>query len=390
MGALGGEESPNHLVSESVLRSRQASCWRWRRCRLARRSSTPKPLRPHARSTPGRRRSPSPILTPPSPPRSRTPSRTAAGAPTFMSPHPLIWPPGRAPRPPRPSSPAKRRPRSWDATTEEEEPADVLGAEQERLKRAPPPQDGDLVPVGEPIEVTGGAIELSRALCASERGGRDARRPALADGNQGFLRLPTPATTLCCWRPRRPIRSSATSPWPGSAYDPFAPLGTRIGSFTLFSGVEADGDYNSNLFASPEALGDTSLEVRPAVRLASNWSTHALEVRASGDLSFHDKYPTEDNRAYLVEGLGRLDITRLHEPAGVRCARGGAGEPLRDQRQLCRHAPEHRRRSRARRVQSALQPPHRAAARRRRRHELRNEYLRGHGAEQRRSRLHPL
>ena len=34
-----------------------------------------------------------------------------------------------------------------------------------------------------------------------------------------------------------------------------------------------------------------------------------MEVRASGDLSFHDRFPSEDDRAYLVEGLGRLDVT---------------------------------------------------------------------------------
>jgi hypothetical protein len=34
-----------------------------------------------------------------------------------------------------------------------------------------------------------------------------------------------------------------------------------------------------------------------------------VEVRASGDLSFHDRYASEDDRAYLVEGLGRLDVT---------------------------------------------------------------------------------
>ena len=37
----------------------------------------------------------------------------------------------------------------------------------------------------------------------------------------------------------------------------------------LFSEVETDGDYNSNLFASPEAVGDVALEVRPAARLVS-------------------------------------------------------------------------------------------------------------------------
>ena len=51
--------------------------------------------------------------------------------------------------------------------------------------------------------------------------------------------------------------------------DPFVPLGTRIGSFLLFTSLQTDGDYNSNIFASPEAVGDYALELWPAVRLAS-------------------------------------------------------------------------------------------------------------------------
>lgn len=90
----------------------------------------------------------------------------------------------------------------------------------------------------------------------------------------------------------------------------FAPLGTRIGSFILFTTLEANADYNSNLFASPVALGDWSLQFRPAMRLVSDWANHAVEVRASGDLSYHDRYPSEDDRAYLIETLGRLDVTR--------------------------------------------------------------------------------
>jgi len=95
----------------------------------------------------------------------------------------------------------------------------------------------------------------------------------------------------------------------GFSFDPFPQLGTRIGSFVLYTTVETNYDFNSNLFASPDAEGDSSLEVRPAARLASNWSRHAVEVRASGDLSFHNQYPSEDDRAYLVEALGRLDVT---------------------------------------------------------------------------------
>ncbi len=199
---------------------------------------------------------------------------------------------------------------SWEATTEEEEPADVVGAEQERLRRAPPPQDGDLVPVGEPLEVSGGAINLAESYAQVSgvtptlpdlRSPSEIRAFSGADAGYDPLLLEAQETN--------PVFSNF--PTPGFGYDPFAPLGTRIGSFTLFSGVDTDGDYNSNLFASPEPLGDTSLEVRPAARLVSNWGTHALELRGSGDVSFHDKYPSEDDRAYLLEGLGRIDVTRF-------------------------------------------------------------------------------
>src|SRR4029079_18967381 len=95
--------------------------------------------------------------------------------------------------------------------------------------------------------------------------------------------------------------------------DPFVPLGTRIGSFLLFTSLQTDGDYNSNVFASPQAASDVALELWPAMRLASMWSNHALEIRASGDLSFHDRFKTEDDRAYLVEGLTRIDITRFSD-----------------------------------------------------------------------------
>lgn len=112
-----------------------------------------------------------------------------------------------------------------------------------------------------------------------------------------------------------PVFSPST--FQGFILDPFPQIGTKIGSFLLFTTVEANWDFNSNLFASPNAEGDSSLEVRPAARLASNWSRHAVELRASGDLSFHDKYPSEDDRAYLVEGLGRLDVTSFTNLQGL-------------------------------------------------------------------------
>jgi hypothetical protein len=199
---------------------------------------------------------------------------------------------------------------AWDTATEDvtaEEPADIVAQEAALLKKTLPPQDGDPVLIGEPLAQPEGVIDLAQSaeLTNEQSVFPSLRNPvniqAFSGADAGFDPLLLEAAETS------PIFSGRIG---GIGIDPFLPIGTRIGSFTLFSTVEADGDYNSNVFDSPEALGDYALEVRPAARLVSNWSTHAVEVRASGDLSFHDRYPSEDDRAYLVEGLGRLDITR--------------------------------------------------------------------------------
>lgn len=199
---------------------------------------------------------------------------------------------------------------AWDARTEAE---DVLDT---RLRRTRPvPQDGDPVDVVEELIPADGIIDLAQPseLTELEDPARvDIRSPAdiaAFDAFPGFDPLLLQAGEI------NPVFSGAGDRL--FEQEPFAPLGTRIGSFILFTELEANGDYNSNLFASPEALGDYSLEVRPAGRLVSDWDNHAVELRASGDLSFHDKYPSEDDRAYLVEGLGRLDVTRRTDLQGA-------------------------------------------------------------------------
>jgi hypothetical protein len=186
---------------------------------------------------------------------------------------------------------------------------DPFGVAEGSPRQIPVQQDGDPVSVLEPPGAGDGIIDLNapNPFAGEEDVARaDLRTPAdiaaLGPGTAGFDPL------LLQAQEENPVFSDR--PLAAFEPEPFAPLGTRLGSFILFTSVESDGDYNSNVFASPLALGDYSLEVRPAMRLASDWSTHAVELRASGDLSFHDKFPTEDDRAYLLEGLGRLDVTR--------------------------------------------------------------------------------
>lgn len=92
--------------------------------------------------------------------------------------------------------------------------------------------------------------------------------------------------------------------------EPYDPVGITIGSFVLFPEVEISGARFSNVFASPNAQSDGALDITPAGRLVSNWSTHTLEFRGAGDFSFYNEYTSENDRGYLLEARGRLDATR--------------------------------------------------------------------------------
>lgn len=92
--------------------------------------------------------------------------------------------------------------------------------------------------------------------------------------------------------------------------EPYDPVGIAIGSFVLFPEVEIGGGYASNVFRAPDARSDGFADIRPAVRLVSNWRNHALEFRSTGAFSTYNEYDSENDNSYLVEGRGRLDVTR--------------------------------------------------------------------------------
>jgi len=192
----------------------------------------------------------------------------------------------------------------WETSTA----TDALDEVQGRPRRPRVPQDGDPVDFVESFVPADGIIDLAQPSDLSDEDDPTRAEIRSPEDIAAFAAFPGFDPLLLQEEQINPVFSDRVDRL--FEQEPFAPLGTRIGSFVLFAAVEADGDYNSNLFASPEALGDYSFELRPSARLASDWRNHAVEVRASGDLSFHDKYPSEDDRAYLVEGLGRLDVTR--------------------------------------------------------------------------------
>ena len=94
-------------------------------------------------------------------------------------------------------------------------------------------------------------------------------------------------------------------------FEPFQPTGVRVGSFIVLPEAEIGGIGYSNLFRSgSNPRRDVAIDFRPSVRVVSNWNRHALEFRATGFSTFHKQFPGEDDRAYLVEARGRIDLTR--------------------------------------------------------------------------------
>ena len=94
-------------------------------------------------------------------------------------------------------------------------------------------------------------------------------------------------------------------------FEPFAPTGITVRSFVVFPEVETSFVAFDNLFrSSSNVRRDIALDIRPQVRAVSNWRTHALEFRATGLTTFHNHFPSEDDRALTLEARGRLDVTR--------------------------------------------------------------------------------
>ena len=94
-------------------------------------------------------------------------------------------------------------------------------------------------------------------------------------------------------------------------FEPWQQRGIRIGSFIVLPSVDIGAAGVSNIFRTKPASADSAFDLRPTLVLRSDWRRHALEFRATGGLSYFDKFPAEDDRAWSVEARGRLDITKL-------------------------------------------------------------------------------
>lgn len=99
--------------------------------------------------------------------------------------------------------------------------------------------------------------------------------------------------------------------------EPYDPIGIRIGSFVYFPESELSGVATSNVLRSPVPSDDVYAEIISNSRLVSDWKAHALEFRMRNGYSFHDEFPTEDDKAYTLEARGRLDVTKRTNVQGL-------------------------------------------------------------------------
>lgn len=89
----------------------------------------------------------------------------------------------------------------------------------------------------------------------------------------------------------------------------YDPVGARIGDFFLYPSAEAEGYWNSNVFASDgHEKADFYTSLRPAASLLSDWGSSALNFLANGEVRRYASQVGENQTNYSLVSNGRLDI----------------------------------------------------------------------------------
>jgi len=88
-------------------------------------------------------------------------------------------------------------------------------------------------------------------------------------------------------------------------------IGVPVGAFTLFPRVQADLEYNDNIYATDTGEdGDVLLRLRPDLNLRSEWSRHFVSVFARASTSAYADNSNEGATDWTVGTSGRLDVLR--------------------------------------------------------------------------------
>ncbi len=98
---------------------------------------------------------------------------------------------------------------------------------------------------------------------------------------------------------------------PGSdTSDPFAPVGTRIGSFLGYLTLDQSLGYSDNLTLSRDGRKGAFSQTSLTGRLISDWSRHEAELNLAATYRRNFAGPVEEEPRINADGRVRLDLTR--------------------------------------------------------------------------------
>jgi len=88
----------------------------------------------------------------------------------------------------------------------------------------------------------------------------------------------------------------------------YAPLGVPLDSFTLYPTLGIGATYDDNIYGLPNKTDAVVGDVKPAVRLASNWDRNEVDLTLNSEYDFYSKYTNENALQYGAALNGRYDI----------------------------------------------------------------------------------
>ncbi|MCB1377237.1 MAG: outer membrane beta-barrel protein [Alphaproteobacteria bacterium] len=95
------------------------------------------------------------------------------------------------------------------------------------------------------------------------------------------------------------------------AADPYAPTGVAMGGLRLYPSITIGSIATTNLPRSAsDPKKDAGLNLRPSLRIESDWVRHAWNLDASGDLAFYARNNDLNSRDLDVSQRLRLDVRR--------------------------------------------------------------------------------
>jgi hypothetical protein len=251
---------------------------------------------------------------------------TAAGLVLAAGPAPAEWrvetnissPPSMKPKlPPRrpkvdepaeENNPETALPERQPAENPDEEERDGEEPRQGVAPRTPGSTDGDASSTAEPKGLQDGVIVVGEPTAARDGIPDMSQDPRLPEDIAAFTSPPAGYNPYLYGIEPDPLSDRRTREL--FYLEPYFARGIRVGSFVVFPEAQIGATATNNIFRNSARLADSALEVGGNVRAVSDWTRHAVELRASGLTTFYNEHPSEDDRSYAFEARGRLDISK--------------------------------------------------------------------------------